>query len=102
VVLLINYSFWLFFAGTLFRYINTAYLLFLQNIVQSRPSSFPISSQELFSILDDSSEKTFLVGSAVSMQRYVFDGEAGKIGLEQKNLVACTSFLLEQKLVIFY
>lgn len=36
------------------------------------------------------------------MQRYVFDGEAGKIGLEQKNLVACTSFLLEQKLVIFY
>ncbi|ESW15434.1 hypothetical protein PHAVU_007G072400 [Phaseolus vulgaris] len=71
----------------------------LLNIVQSRPSSFPISSQELFSILDDSSEKTFLVGSAVSMQRYVFDGEAGKIGLEQKNLVACTSFLLEQKLV---
>ncbi|CAJ1977031.1 unnamed protein product [Sphenostylis stenocarpa] len=70
----------------------------LLNIVQSRPSNFPISSQELFSILDDSSEKTFLVGSAVSMQRYVFDGEAGKIGLEQKNLVACTSFLLEQKL----
>ncbi|KAK7391354.1 hypothetical protein VNO78_19769 [Psophocarpus tetragonolobus] len=71
----------------------------LLNIVQSRPSNFPISSQELFSILDDSSEKTFLGGSAVSMQRYVFDGEAGKIGLEPKNLVACTSFLLEQKLV---
>ncbi|KHN12149.1 uncharacterized protein LOC114403666 [Glycine soja] len=71
----------------------------LLNIVQSRPSSFPKSSQELFSILDDSSEKTFLVGSAVSMQRYVFDGEAGKIGLEPKNLVACTSFLLEQNLV---
>ncbi|XP_027364159.1 uncharacterized protein LOC113871317 isoform X2 [Abrus precatorius] len=71
----------------------------LLDIVQSRPSSFPISSQELFSILDDSSEKTFLCGSAVSMQRYVFDGEAGKIGLEPKNLVACTSFLLEQKLV---
>ncbi|TKY51318.1 hypothetical protein E2542_SST22829 [Spatholobus suberectus] len=71
----------------------------LLNIVQSRPSSFPISSQELFRILDDSSEKTFLGGSAASMQRYVFDGEAGKIGLEPKNLVACTSFLLEQKLV---
>ncbi|RDY03653.1 hypothetical protein CR513_12745, partial [Mucuna pruriens] len=71
----------------------------LLNIVQFRPSSFPISSQELFSILDDSSEKTFLGGSAVSMQRYVFDGEAGKIGLEPKNLVACTGFLLEQKLV---
>lgn len=34
------------------------------------------------------------------MQKYVFDGEAGKIGLEPKNLVACTSFLLEQKLVM--
>ncbi|KAL2324549.1 hypothetical protein Fmac_023607 [Flemingia macrophylla] len=71
----------------------------LLDIAQSRPSSFPISSQELFSILDDSSEKTFLCGSAVSMQRYIFDGEAGKIGLEPKNLVACASFLLEQKLV---
>ncbi|KAK7279928.1 hypothetical protein RJT34_24989 [Clitoria ternatea] len=71
----------------------------LLDIVQSRPSSFPISSQELFSILDDSSEKTFSCGSAVSMQRYIFDGEAGKIGLEPKNLVACTSFLVEQKLV---
>ena len=81
---------------------NTIHLNLLQTIVQSRPSSFPKSSQELFSILDDSSEKTFLVGSAVSMQRYVFDGEAGKIGLEPKNLVACTSFLLEQKLVIVF
>ncbi|XP_057734998.1 uncharacterized protein LOC130950499 [Arachis stenosperma] len=71
----------------------------LLDIVESRPSSFPISSQELFSILDDSSEKTFLCGTAVSMQRYVFDGEAGKIGLEPKNIVACTSFLVEQKLV---
>ncbi|TKY45210.1 hypothetical protein E2542_SST31497 [Spatholobus suberectus] len=71
----------------------------LLDIVQSRPSSFPISSQELFNILDDASEKTCLCGTAVSMQRYVFDGEAGKIGLEPKNLVACTSFLLEQKLV---
>ncbi|KAG4991530.1 hypothetical protein JHK87_024987 [Glycine soja] len=33
------------------------------------------------------------------MQRYVFDGEDGKIGLEPKNLVASTSFLLEQKLL---
>lgn len=71
----------------------------LLDIVQSRPSSFPISSQKLFNILDDSSENTFLCGTAVSMQRHVFDGEAGKIGLEPKNLVACTSFLLEQKLV---
>lgn len=72
----------------------------LLDIVQSRPSRFPISSQDLFSILDDASEKTFLcAGTAESMQKYVFDGEAGKIGLEMKNLVACTCFLVEQKLV---
>ncbi|XP_062120376.1 uncharacterized protein LOC133834705 isoform X2 [Humulus lupulus] len=71
----------------------------LLDIVQGRPSRFPISSQELFNVLDIASEKTFLSGPAISMQRYVFDGEAGKIGLETKNLVACTSFLLEQKLV---
>ncbi|XP_044506268.1 uncharacterized protein LOC123225950 isoform X2 [Mangifera indica] len=71
----------------------------LLDIVQARPSSFPISSQELFSILDDASEKTFLSGTAASMQKYIFDGEAGKIGLETRNLVACTSFLVEQILV---
>ena len=34
------------------------------------------------------------------MQKYIFDGEIGKNMLEAKNVVACTSFLLEQKLVI--
>lgn len=72
-----------------------------QDIIQARPSRFPLSSEDLFSILDDASEKTFLCGTAVSMQKYIFDGEAGKIGLEMKNLVACTSFLVEQKLVPF-
>ncbi|XP_021765091.1 uncharacterized protein LOC110729635 [Chenopodium quinoa] len=72
----------------------------LLDLVQGRPSRFPISSQELFSILDDASEKTFLcAGTATSLQKYVFDGEAGKIGLEMRNLVACTSFLVEQKVV---
>ncbi|PSS33059.1 Receptor-mediated endocytosis protein [Actinidia chinensis var. chinensis] len=72
----------------------------LLDVIQARPSRLPVSSQELFSILDDASEKTFLcAGTAESMQKYVFDGDAGKIGLEMKNLVACTSFLLEQKLV---
>ncbi|CAL0333271.1 unnamed protein product [Lupinus luteus] len=71
----------------------------LLDIVKSNPSSFPISSQDLFSILDDASEKTFLCGTTESMQRFAFDGEAGKNGLEPKNVVACTSFLLEQKLV---
>ncbi|KAI4347567.1 hypothetical protein L6164_008372 [Bauhinia variegata] len=70
----------------------------LLDIIQARISRF-ISSQELFSILDDASEKTFLCGTAESMQKYIFDGEAGKIGLDPKNIVASTSFLLEQKLV---
>ncbi|XP_077223700.1 uncharacterized protein LOC143857190 isoform X2 [Tasmannia lanceolata] len=72
----------------------------LLDVVQSKPSRLPISSQDLFCILDDASEKTFLhAGTAISIQKFVFDGEAGKIGLEMKNLVACTSFLVEQKLV---
>uniref|UniRef100_A0A1D1XV75 Putative 12-oxophytodienoate reductase 3 n=1 Tax=Anthurium amnicola TaxID=1678845 RepID=A0A1D1XV75_9ARAE len=72
----------------------------LLDIAQSRPSRFPISSQELFSVLDDASEKTFLcAGTAMSLQRYMFDGEVGRIALDMKNLVACASFLLEQKLV---
>ncbi|GMI76485.1 hypothetical protein like AT4G25610 [Hibiscus trionum] len=71
----------------------------LLDLVQARPPRFPISSRELFSILDDASERTFLCGAAMSMQKYIFDGEAGKIGLESKNVVACTSFLVEQKLV---
>ncbi|KAK1409135.1 hypothetical protein QVD17_35660 [Tagetes erecta] len=72
----------------------------LVDIIQGRPSMLPITSQELFSVLDDASERTFLcAGTAESLKRYVFDGEAGKIGLEMKNLIACTSFLVEQKLV---
>jgi hypothetical protein len=74
----------------------------LQGVIQARPPRFHISSQELFGILDDASEKTFLCGAAGLMQKYVFDGEAGKSGLETKNLVACTSFLVEQKLVFFF
>ncbi|KAF7813144.1 uncharacterized protein G2W53_034120 [Senna tora] len=71
----------------------------LLDIVQARSSILSISSKELFGILDSASEKTFLCGSAASMQKYVFDGEPEKIGLDPKNLIACTSFLLEQKLV---
>ncbi|KAI4330882.1 hypothetical protein MLD38_029125 [Melastoma candidum] len=71
----------------------------LLDIVQASPSRFPLSSQELFGILDDASEKTFLSGPTLMMQKYIFDKDAGKIGLETKNLVAFTSFFLEQKLV---
>ncbi|KAG6411348.1 hypothetical protein SASPL_129429 [Salvia splendens] len=72
----------------------------LLDIIQAKPSRLPISSQELFSILDDASENTFLcAGTAESVQKYVFDGETDKNSLELKNLVALTSFLFEQQLV---
>ncbi|CAK7337318.1 unnamed protein product [Dovyalis caffra] len=71
----------------------------LLDLVQGRPSRFPLPSGQLFSILDDASEKTFLCGPAVLIQKYIFDGGAGKIGLETKNIVACTSFVVEQKLI---
>ena len=61
-----------------------------------------MSSGQLFSTLDDASENTFLCGTAVLIQKYIFDGGAGKIGLETKNIVACTSFVVEQKLVSFF
>ena len=74
-----------------------------QDIVQSIDTRFPMSSHDLFRILDDASEKTFLcAGTAESMQNFVFDGEARKICLEMKNLVACTCFLVGQKLVFFF
>ncbi|KAI3471149.1 hypothetical protein Pfo_027812 [Paulownia fortunei] len=72
----------------------------LLDIIQAKPSRLPISSLELFSILDDASERTFLCsGTAESLQKYLFYGEAAKNSLELKNLVASTSFLFEQQLV---
>ncbi|XP_050224225.1 uncharacterized protein LOC126673938 isoform X2 [Mercurialis annua] len=71
----------------------------LLDMIQAKPSSFPLSSVKLFSILDDASERMFLCGAIESMQKYIFDGEAGKVGLEAKNVVAFTSYLVEQKLV---
>ncbi|KAL0304280.1 UNVERIFIED_CONTAM: hypothetical protein Sradi_6296100 [Sesamum radiatum] len=72
----------------------------LLDIIQAKPSRLPISSQELFSILDDASERTFLcAGTADSVQKYIFDGETAKNSLELKNLVASAGFLFEQQLV---
>ncbi|TMW95501.1 hypothetical protein EJD97_008739 [Solanum chilense] len=72
----------------------------LLEVIQAKPSRIPVTSDELFSILDDASERTFLcAGTAESVEKYVFDGEAHKIGFDSKNIVACTSFLFEQKLV---
>ncbi|KAL6545211.1 hypothetical protein OROHE_009876 [Orobanche hederae] len=60
----------------------------LLDIILAEPSRLPISSQELFSILDDASERTFLcAGTAESVQKYVFDGETAKNCLELKNLL---------------
>ncbi|KAG0480615.1 hypothetical protein HPP92_011473 [Vanilla planifolia] len=71
----------------------------LEDIIQASPSVFPVTSHELFSVLDDASENTLLcAGTALSVQKYVFDGEAVKSALEIQNLVAFTSFL-EKELV---
>ncbi|KAJ8547604.1 hypothetical protein K7X08_011190 [Anisodus acutangulus] len=59
-----------------------------------------MTSKELFSILDDASERTFLcAGTAESVEKYLFDGEATEICFDSKNLVSCTNFLFKQKLV---
>ncbi|KAL9237316.1 hypothetical protein vseg_011881 [Gypsophila vaccaria] len=72
----------------------------LLDLVQGRPTRFPVSSQDLFDVLDEASENTFLcAGTAELVQKFVFNGDAGQIGLEMRNLIACTSFLVEQKLV---
>ncbi|KAH9301663.1 hypothetical protein KI387_013246 [Taxus chinensis] len=72
----------------------------LLDVVQMKSSIFPLSATDLFSILDNASEKTFLcAGTALSIQRFVFAGEAGKVSLEVRNLVASMCFLVEQKLV---
>ncbi|KAL8148301.1 uncharacterized protein LOC141708216 [Apium graveolens] len=78
-------------------YVKAGYVLL--DVIEASPSRLPISSQEFFTVLDDASESTFLCGSAGSLQKFIFDGDAGKVGLEMKNLVACTSFLVEQNLV---
>ncbi|XP_018484197.2 uncharacterized protein LOC108855009 [Raphanus sativus] len=71
----------------------------LLDIIQARTPRFKISSQKLFSILDEGSEKTFLCNEAAQLQKYIFDGEIGKNVLEAKNVVASASFLLEQRLI---
>ncbi|KAF3335725.1 hypothetical protein FCM35_KLT20232 [Carex littledalei] len=72
----------------------------LLGIVQGTAGCLPLTSKELFSILDDASENTFMcAGNATLVQKFLFDGDAEKIIIEMKNLVACMSFLLELKLV---
>ncbi|CAM0885071.1 unnamed protein product [Alopecurus aequalis] len=74
----------------------------LLDLVQTMAARLPISSNELFSMLDQASESTFLctnAADAACIQKYLFDGEVEKVATELKNVVACTSYILEKKLV---
>ncbi|KAF7044688.1 hypothetical protein CFC21_053883 [Triticum aestivum] len=74
----------------------------LLDLIQTAASRLPISSNELFIMLDEASENTFLCTNAADagfVQKFLFDGEVEKVATELKNVVACTSYILEQKLV---
>ncbi|KAL2612855.1 hypothetical protein R1flu_024547 [Riccia fluitans] len=72
----------------------------LLDIVQNKSTVYPLLSERLLGILDDASEKTFLSGgTSVAYQRFVFNGDAGKVGLDEKNLVASMGFHVELRLV---
>lgn len=72
----------------------------LLDVVQTKPSRFPLPATDLFTILDDASEKTFLcAGTASSVQKFVFGAETKKVILEFRNVVASMGFLVELRLV---
>ncbi|KAJ7564287.1 hypothetical protein O6H91_02G011300 [Diphasiastrum complanatum] len=72
----------------------------LLEIVQNKASRIPIPAEELMSILDDASERMFLCGgTSSSVQRFLYRGDARKVGLEDRNLVASLGFLVEHKIV---
>jgi len=73
----------------------------LLDLIQTKAAMhLPVSSDELFSLLDEASEKTFLcTNTAACIQKFLFDGEVDKIATELKNVVSCISYMLEQKLV---
>lgn len=79
----------------------SSFFLSLQDLIQTRASiQLHVSSNELFSVLDEASERTFLcTNTAACIQKFLFDGDADKIATELKNVVACASYMLEQKLV---
>ncbi|CAN6197776.1 unnamed protein product [Urochloa humidicola] len=73
----------------------------LLDLIQTKVSvQLPVSSNELFGVLDEASEKTFLcTNTAACVPKFLFDGEVDEIATELKNVVACASYMLEQKLV---
>lgn len=75
----------------------------VQDIVDNRGGVFPLSSEQLLNVLDEASERNFLCGEQpLAVQKFVSKGDAGKIGLEDKNLVASLGFIVEQTLVNFW
>lgn len=50
-----------------------SFLISLQDIVDARPSMFPITVNELFSIMDKASEGTFLLGELSSVDWSMFE-----------------------------
>ncbi|BAF25898.1 uncharacterized protein [Oryza sativa Japonica Group] len=72
----------------------------LLDLIETTASRLPVSSNELFSMLDEASENTFLsTNPTACIQKFIFNGEADKVAPELKNAVACTSYMLEQTLV---
>ncbi|TVU10587.1 hypothetical protein EJB05_44129 [Eragrostis curvula] len=73
----------------------------LLDLIQTKASlQLHVSSNELFSVLDEASENTFLCTNTTAyIQKFLFEGEADKVATELKNVVACASYMLEKKLV---
>ncbi|KAL6838455.1 hypothetical protein ACP4OV_031700 [Aristida adscensionis] len=73
----------------------------LLDMIQTKAAlELRVSAIELFSVLDEASENTFLcMNTAACIQKFLFDGEADKVATELKNVIACASYMLEQKLV---
>ncbi|KAJ7571474.1 hypothetical protein O6H91_01G164300 [Diphasiastrum complanatum] len=72
----------------------------LLDLIQGKVPVHTRTADELFSIMDNASEQTFLCGgTSLVVQRFVYHGDIGKHGLEDKNVVASVAFLLEHKLV---
>ncbi|KAK9944373.1 hypothetical protein M0R45_009945 [Rubus argutus] len=68
----------------------------LLDIVEARPSRFPITVNDLFSIMDKASEGTFLLGELSLVERSMFDKNEA---IELIDVVARTSFILEKQLL---
>ena len=60
-------------------------------MLDNKQEVFPLLSEQMLSILDEASEKTFLCSQS----------DVSKDGLEEKNLIASLGFIVEQTLVSY-